>query len=104
MLPVYQNDDKKSFAYVSLHKRWPVLIGQAVNDIRLETSQLPDGPKKDEAESIITQMEAVQNSVAQNLPIEPITADVYDKDEYNKFVFKPNSTETYKWSERGWLD
>lgn len=104
MLPVYQNDDKKSFAYVSLHKRWPVLIGQAVNDIRIETSQLPDGPKKDEAESIITQMEAVQNSVAQNLPIEPITADVYDKDEYNKFVFKPNSTETYKWSERGWLD
>lgn len=99
---VYLNSDTDSFAHVSLTVRWPALIGTAVDDVRLELAALPEGQKKQQGVQLVEDMLAVQRSVASDAIVEPIIAEVPDRDIYNRFITVDGQRQ--QWSAMGWLD
>lgn len=100
---VYLNSDKDSFGYVTSTKRWPALINNSIDDIKQEISEISGNEeKKHEGEAIIAGMQNLHDSIANNAVVEPIIADVVDKDVYNNLLTV--NGEPQRWSQLGWLD
>ncbi|KAK5692294.1 Hairy/enhancer-of-split with YRPW motif protein 2, partial [Elasticomyces elasticus] len=51
--PEYLTSDKSSFAYVSAHDRWPVILTGAIDDLHRTVGDETDEEKRKEGKGII---------------------------------------------------
>lgn len=67
----YYNDDPKSFAYPTVHKRWPTIIEGCIKDVKSEISANPDF--KDSGEGIIKKLQQLLISFKNDEPVRKFT-------------------------------
>lgn len=102
--PAY-NDNPKSFAYPTVHKRWPTILQGAIEDINLYTS---DHPLTDESgEQVTAKLRQLLHDFEADGEVQPFSeADVRIKPElsvYNTELAKHNHHKTVTWLTGPWL-
>lgn len=99
----YYNDDKKSFAYPTVHKRWPLIITGAIEDV----SKAIDEHKINSGEPIIAQLKKVLLDFKADAVVAEFTADEIklnkDLTHYNKSLAELNKVKKVTWLTGPWL-
>lgn len=81
--PPYYNNDPKSFAYPSAHKRWPTILTQAIDDLSQAIGVLVSKGSTEsvvaEGKNLIQQLSTILYDLDHDRPIAPFTAEVTAK-------------------------
>ncbi|ODV66283.1 DUF89-domain-containing protein [Hyphopichia burtonii NRRL Y-1933] len=103
-LPSY-NDDPKSFAYPTVHKRWPTIIEGAIDDLNLTIKQDPNLAKSGSV--IIEKLSKLLKDFKNDLEIEPFTQDDIKLNpsltHYNDHFSQLNPIKKITWLTGPWL-
>ncbi|KAJ9206424.1 hypothetical protein DTO280E4_226 [Paecilomyces variotii] len=83
--PQYLTSDPKSFASVSAHERWPVIVTGAIDDLHRTVADVTDEEKRAEGKSIIESLAKLKYELQHNRQLTPLPDDGEpDIAEYNK--------------------
>lgn len=103
--PPSYNDDRKSFAYPTVHKRWPSIITLAIEDLEKHAKQNPD---TEECVQFVTgHLKTLLANFKEDKPVDYFTEeDVSAKPElkiYNDELNKFNDDKLVTWQTGPWL-
>ncbi|KAK6464099.1 hypothetical protein DFJ63DRAFT_60465 [Scheffersomyces coipomensis] len=88
---VYYNDDKKSFAYPTIHSRWPKIIQGAINDVQTVINE--NSNLESSGNVIVSQLKALLKSFKDDELVRPFTEEEItnskeDLKSYNQLLIK----------------
>lgn len=107
--PPYYNDDKRSFAYPTVHKRWPTIIQGAIDDVQqtIEEEGQSHPEIKESGELILTQLKQLLLDFQNDLVVRPFTEEEIDLNEnlthFNTTLAKLNTQRKVTWQTGPWL-
>ncbi|OJJ68668.1 hypothetical protein ASPBRDRAFT_33255 [Aspergillus brasiliensis CBS 101740] len=73
--PQYLTSDKSSFASVSAHERWPVILTGAIDDLHRSVADVTDEEKRQEGKAIIGDLAAFKYELQHNRQLTPLPDD-----------------------------
>ncbi|KAJ5833713.1 hypothetical protein N7474_002024 [Penicillium riverlandense] len=83
--PQYLTSDKSSFASVSAHERWPVIITGAIDDLHRTVGDVNDEEKRQEGKNIIEKLATLKYELQHDRQLTPLTDDGHaDIAQYNQ--------------------
>ncbi|BDD62098.1 hypothetical protein MPDQ_000705 [Monascus purpureus] len=99
--PQYLTSDKTSFAFVSAHDRWPVIITSAIDDLHRTVADVTDEEKRKEGKGIIENLAKLKYELQHDRKLTPLPDDGQpDIAEYNdELEQRGNPT----WYDVAWL-
>lgn len=99
----YYNDNKNSFAYPTVHKRWPLIITGAIRDVETEIAT----KKRTGGEEIVTALNKLLADFKADKPVDPfpeqLASENSDLRYYNASLAALNSTRKVTWLTGPWL-
>lgn len=101
-VPQYNTADKTSFAHDSVHKRWPIIIDNAIDEVKTGISETEDGDKKAEGPKIIDQLALLKSDMLTGEKLSPLVDDGFAEEigAYNKEI---EQLGTPSWHAVPWL-
>ncbi|KAI5959370.1 HRT2 [Candida pseudojiufengensis] len=105
--PPYYNDDKNSFAYATVHKRWPKIIETAINDIQLTIDEETSNDIKESGLKIKNQLKQLLEDFKNDSKVREFN-DIElkanpDLEHFNKSLKKLNQQKLVTWQTGPWL-
>ncbi|KAK6454816.1 Ty3 transposition effector [Scheffersomyces xylosifermentans] len=101
----YYNDDKKSFAYPTIHKRWPTIIEGAIRDVQKKVDA--DSSLQASGAAILGSLQKLLVDFKNDVTVEPFTAEEIalndDLVHYNNSLESLNKTKKVTWQTGPWL-
>ncbi|KAA8647628.1 hypothetical protein EYZ11_003241 [Aspergillus tanneri] len=73
--PQYLTSDKSSFASVSAHERWPVIVTGAIDDLYRTVGDVTDEEKRREGKAIIEKLATLKYELQHNRQLTPLPND-----------------------------
>lgn len=107
MLPLpYYNDDPKSFAYPTVHKRWPTIIEGCIDDIEQEISS--NSALQDSGKVIIERLQQLLSDFKDDKTVQPFDLDARGTSKeilsrYNSSLERLNNMKKVTWLTGPWL-
>ncbi|KAI5955386.1 HRT2 [Candida jiufengensis] len=103
--PPYYNDDKNSFAFPTVHKRWPTILNGAIDDVQLTIDE--DSNLKESGSKIINQFKQLLDDLKNDTKVREfneieIKANP-DLKHFNKSLEKFNQQKEVTWQTGPWL-
>ncbi|CAD1811535.1 hypothetical protein FOB58_003635 [Candida parapsilosis] len=107
--PPYYNDDKKSFAYPTVHKRWPTILEQGIDDVQ---QTIDDGNNDKEQLTtsgtiIVDQLKQVLNDFKNDATVRPFTEEEINHNQwlqhFNTSLDSLNQVRKVTWKTGPWL-
>lgn len=105
----YFNNDKKSFAYDSVIRRWPAILAEAIDDLHRTIVETTDESKVQEGKTILQSIVSLRYNIEHNREIERMSAPKDPKhtveiNEYNDELARlAGELNTAKWHDMPWL-
>ncbi|KAI3402616.1 HRT2 [Candida oxycetoniae] len=104
--PPYYNDDKNSFAYSTVHKRWPTIIQGAIDDVQ-ETIASNKEQLQDSGSIILDQLKQVLSDMEHDAKVRQFTPNEISINShlshFNKSLEKFNRNKLVTWQTGPWL-
>ncbi|OZJ04247.1 hypothetical protein BZG36_02481 [Bifiguratus adelaidae] len=99
--PAYVGAEKDTFAFVTVAKRWPVIVTNVIDDVYKSYHQGEGGKHEQEAKQIIEQISALKYDIQRDKELRPIQEDGYgDVAQWNQLLetyFKGKTWFTASW-------
>lgn len=67
--PAYRSNEKGTFAWDSAVRRWPIIIDNALEDLKKAIHKELDEKAKQEGEAIVAAIEGLKNELAADKPL-----------------------------------
>ena len=104
----YYNDDKKSFAYPTIHKRWPTIIEQAIDDVQQTINDNTDKNKiASSGPIIIDQLKQLLDDFKKDATVRHFTEKEIENNKwlqhYNETLDSLNKVRKVTWQTGPWL-
>lgn len=100
---VYYNDNPKSFAYPTCHKRWPIIIKDGIRDVKLKF----DSKNSITGEEIVSKLQTLLESLKNDEIVVPFTEQEIQRNpdltHYNDTLAKFNKSKPVTWLTGPWL-